>query len=373
MKRIILVLCLTLFLCSGCIKVVEIPYSEITADESVFADKFYFSQLSEEEQLAYKEVYQGVLDHQEKIYVHSEKPEIVNSILGAVSFDFGELFWIDGSATSIAYEAPIGGDKYTVVEPSYIYSVEERQQRESEIEAATEQIISGIPAGYTEYEKIKYIYEYLVNSVTYVEDAPDNQNLYSALVGKESVCAGYARATQYLLNKMGIFCIYVVGSTVQEGKTESHAWNTVRCNEKYYYVDVTWADAVESPTELLYDYLCCSEAGLAGTHTPDANYAYPDCVSEDLNYYRMNGMFYETANRKQILDAMYESIDIKENRTIFKFADSVTYEEGKSLILQDLINRAARRLAERYHLTEVTYSYEAQDELNKLIICWHYE
>ena len=39
-------------------------------------------------------------------------------------------------------------------------------------------------------KKIRYVYEYLVNTVDYDENAPDNQNIYSALVGKSSVCAG---------------------------------------------------------------------------------------------------------------------------------------------------------------------------------------
>lgn len=379
MKRIFLLACLTLILCTGCIRVVEIPYSEVTAEDTVFADKFYFSQFSEKEQLVYKEIYQGILNQQEEIYVHSEEPEIVNDLLKSVSYDFGEIFWIDGSATSTVYEAPIGGDRYTVIEPSYIYSLEERKQREAEIEAEIGQIISAIPAEYTEYEIIKHIYEYLVDNVTYVEDAPDNQNLYSALVRRETVCAGYAKANQYLLNKMGIPCIYVMGTTTQEGKSESHAWNIVRCNEEYYHVDITWADSIEldEPSEVqmepLYDYLCCSDAQLAATHIPDANYAYPDCVSEDLNYYRLHQMFYETIDKKQLLNAMYKSIDAKEKSTVFKFSNTMLYEQGKELVLQDFINRAAQHLADRYHLKEVMYSYDTQTVLNKVIIYWYYE
>ena len=58
-----------------------------------------------------------------------------------------------------------------------------------------------------------------------MEGAPDNQNIYSALVGKRTVCAGYARSAQYLLQKMGMECIYVTG-TCANG--EAHAWNQVK-------------------------------------------------------------------------------------------------------------------------------------------------
>lgn len=379
MRKIAVILCMSMLLCTGCIKVVEIPYSQVTVENEVFEDKFYYSQYSKEEQLVYREIYQGIQDEAEEIYVHSEEPEKVNDILKTVGYDFGEIFWIDGSGVSTAYETPIGEEKYVVLEPSYVYTKEERTKRIEEIETAATEIISAIPAEYTEYDIIKYIYEYLIDHVAYVEEAPDNQNLYSALVKGETVCAGYAKANQYLLNKMGISCIYVVGSAAQDGKSENHAWNIVRCNGKHYYVDVTWADSLDFEKEpevkmdILYDFLCCSEKTIAATHTPEADYAFPRCDSEDLNYYRMNQMFYETADRKQLLNAMYRSIDAKEKSTILKFPDEITYAQGNALLQESLVNTAAQHLAQRYHLPEVMYYYEEQNLLNKIIIYWYYE
>lgn len=45
-------------------------YQEITVADSVFEDKFYYEQLTEEEQLIYKELYQGLDAHAEDITVH---------------------------------------------------------------------------------------------------------------------------------------------------------------------------------------------------------------------------------------------------------------------------------------------------------------
>lgn len=365
--------------CIGCIEAVEIPYSQVTTEDTVFEEKFYFSQLTEEEQLVYKELYQGIIEQEEEIYVHSGNAEKANEILALVMYDFGEIFWTDGSVTSTAYEESMWNDEYTVIEPTYVYTIEERETKELEIEAVVEQVANSIPAQSTEYEMVKYIYEYLINNVQYVENAPDNQNLYSALVGKETVCAGYAKANQYLLNRLGIYCTYVIGTAAQEEKFESHAWNIVRCNGEYYYVDITWADPMESEeqtdiqVEMLYDYLCCSETQLAETHCPDEKYDYPKCVSEDLNFYRKNQMYYEAVNRDQLLNAMYASVDAKERSTVFKFSDHALYQEANTLVQQDLINLAAERLARKYNLAEVMYYYEEQEALNKLVIYWVYE
>ena len=379
MKKIIILLCMTLFLCTGCIEVVEIPYSEITVEDSVFADKFYYSLLSEEEQLVYRELYQGIMNHETEIYVHSEDAEDANDILVSVIYDFGEIFWTDGTATSTGYEETMFNDEYAIVKVEYNYSKEERKTKEQEIEMVVSQVINSIPAEYTEYEKIKDVYEYLINNVSYVEDAPDNQNLYSALVNGQTVCAGYSKANQYLLNRMGIYCTYVVGTAALNEEFEGHAWNIVRCDGNYYYVDITWADPIEAETqndiqvELLYEYLCCDETQLANTHRIDENYDYPECTSNDLDYYRMNQMYYEGIDRKQILNEMYASINANERCMIFKFADHTLYEEGRTLILQDLINPATERIARRYGLTEVKYYYEEQEVMNKLVIYWFYE
>lgn len=375
---IVYALLLTLVI-SGCVAWIptfekEPLFQEITVDESLFEDKFYYEQLSEDEQLAYKEIYQGISEMQEEIYVHCDNGEKANSIFRSVIYDFPEIFWSDSGSTLLTYD-----EGYTVISPKYVCTNDEKVQKEAEIEAELMKILDGIPVGYSEYEKIKYIYEYLIESADYVIDAPDSQNLYSALVNKETVCAGYAKANQYLLNRLGIYCTYVIGTAEGENGQESHAWNIVRCDNQFYHVDITWADPLSKEEEqftssnIIYDYLCCSESTLAATHQLDSGYDYPECYSDDLNYYRLNQMFYETADEKQLLKAMYDSIDAKESSITFKFATQSTYTEGKELLLDRLISDAIQYLGKRYRLYEVGCYYQEQDRLNKFVIYWNYE
>ena len=75
--------------------------------------------------------------------------------------------------------------------------------------------LSGISENASDYEKILYDYEYIVNQVDYDDAAEDNQNICSVFIGKKSVCAGYSKAMQYLMEKQGLFCTYVTGEVTE--------------------------------------------------------------------------------------------------------------------------------------------------------------
>jgi len=93
--------------------------------------------------------------------------------------------------------------------------------------------------------------------VEYDLGAAMNQSAYSALVNGRSVCAGYSRAFQYLMQEAGIPCYYCTGYA-----GESHAWNIVGLEDGFYNVDVTWDDVPGGE----YEFFNQSDEDFAGTH-----------------------------------------------------------------------------------------------------------
>ena len=91
------------------------------------------------------------------------------------------------------------------------------------------------------------VHDYLVNNCSFDESLKKSNiyNLYGAIVNKEAVCEGYTKAFKYLMDKIGIECVVVIGkATNSENATERHAWNYVKINGNWYAIDVTWDDPI---------------------------------------------------------------------------------------------------------------------------------
>lgn len=354
----------------------KIPFQEVVVQENEVGQKFYYQQLGEEDRLTYKEILDGIQTNTKKIYTHAGKAERANEIFQYILKDYPEIFWCDGTITATTYEDV---EPYTIMKPTYSYDGEEKARMQSQIEGAAAQCLAGISREESEYNKILYVYEYIVNNVDYDMEAPDNQNIYSVFVNQRSVCAGYSKAAQYLLEKLGVFCTYVTGKT---GSGQNHAWNLVICEEDYYYMDVTWGDPVfqasegEEPNEyqnISYDYMLCDDAELFRNHTPDDDAAFPPCTSMNRNYYMMNNMYYTVYDREMVERRMNDVILSGENPVVLKFASDALYNEAHDEIFQYVVKSAAQNLADWYRLSEVRYQYMDEPALNKITLYWQYE
>ena len=349
----------------------DFPELMVSAEE--VEGSFYYKQLNSAEQLIYRELLQGVQDMEACISLHAGRDDRPEKVYEYLLYDRPELFWCMGSSQMTVYE------ERTEFYPAYVCAEDEREWRQDEIDAAVQECRAGIDGSASEYDRIRYVYEYLVNTVDYDEDAPDNQNIYSALVGKRSVCAGYSRAAQYLLNGMGIECIYVVGTA--QGQ-EAHAWNIVNCDGKYYQMDVTFGDPVFLSSEsgenlpaniIYYDYLCCTDGEIRADHTPSDEVAYPSCESDDLNYYRMNGMYYDSCDPQILLSDMNDSIYEGREMFVCKFSSSEIYQNAHDSVIEELFPKAAQTLGSVYGLAQVKYTYIEDETHNKITGFWNYQ
>lgn len=281
---------------------------------------FAYSGLSDAERIWYRDMEQ-VLGSYGTEYTLSEEglkaglsEGDIDKIFQSVLNDHPELFYVDGYSYT-KYSRFGSEDDILSVEFSGRYNVdiETAKWRQSQIKEAVSGILAGIDSGASQYDKVKYVYDTLIKETDYRLDSPDNQNIYSVFVNHLSVCQGYAKATQYLLIRLGVECALVLG-TVETG--EGHAWNLVNIDGSYYYVDTTWGDASyqlededrglqQNLPEINYDYLNVTTAELLRTHTLEAGVLMPLCIDIAANYYVREGALFSDYDREQMA-ALFE-------------------------------------------------------------------
>lgn len=97
-------------------------------------------------------------------------------------------------------------------------------------------IIAGIEEDMTDVDKLIYLHDVLVDRVAYKETNDAMYIASGALVDKKAVCAGYAKALNVLLHRVGLETSYVKGTSL------NHGWSYVKLDGEWYHVDPTWDD-----------------------------------------------------------------------------------------------------------------------------------
>jgi len=215
----------------------------------------YFGILTADEQVLYSQLYENMMSRNTDIDLKiTTSAAGLAKVFEAVYNDHPEIFWLD---TSYQYGYYSSGEVAKVI-LSFNETAEYIEQAKAQFDEAAEKIIQGAQALGDAIDKERYVHDALNELADYDENAPLNQSAYSALVGRSSVCAGYSRAFQYLMQQIGIPCYYCVGYANGE-----HAWNIVYIDGVYYNVDVSWDDGAANP----YEYFNLPEQEFELTHS----------------------------------------------------------------------------------------------------------
>ena len=235
------------------------------------SDLYYFrAQLEGEELELYDALYEiskadtetGEKEISMSVFPGSE--EFANMLSKTRSFlhaDHPELFYITGFHFQY-WENPDEDGKYSItIKPDFVPP--DHAQELEEMEKAADALLSEVDTSQPPAKIALQIHDRILELVQYdydtYENAPDYDyafTAYGALVANSSgepnmaVCAGYASAYQYLLQKEGILALVVGGDAWSESDPgESHAWNLVEFDGDWYETDCTWDDNIHDSNE----------------------------------------------------------------------------------------------------------------------------
>ena len=347
-------------------EVEELRQMEVAQSEEGHQE-YYFKQLTEEEQRVYRELLKGIRAREKEFYLTISDDDSIDRSYHAVLKDHPEIFWVHNREK--IYKTTYSDSDYCVFTPGYTYTDGEIDEIQTAMEQSFQEVRTLIPEDASDYEKVRIVYTYVIDHTQY-QTGEDDQSIAGVFWKKSAVCAGYAGAVQYLLERLDIPCIYVDGST--KGSTEGHAWDIVKIGQEYYYVDATNGDQpdflngdaaqLEEHKTIIYDYLCPFPEEYEKTYTPSEELTVPACTAKDLDFYVLNQGYFEDYSWQDIYDYCKMRLDNGAAVVRFKFGSQEAFSEACQELLDDgVVQNVAQYYMKLHGLGQVEYHYGVMD------------
>lgn len=246
-----------------------------------YRSKWGYNQLDAKQQTVYERLYKASESNSGgEVYVQDLGVRTGDIELAYWAFDYDNPQFLElGSGYQMKVLAT---NRNVVVSVIILFGRTPAEVSNSLFKAFADDIISQAAEQPTDYEKLLYIHDRIVDNTVYT----DNGELYEReadgpLVYGKAVCEGYSKAFMYLAQSLGFECLCVIGTA----NDEDHMWNLVKLYGEWYNVDATWDDPVRSDGAdvLRHDYFLISDADIGETHeleeiypVPAANNTYAD-------------------------------------------------------------------------------------------------
>lgn len=248
----------------------EYKNSNAFINELYMSDEYFKkSLLNEEDYYIYQTIIEKNIEDETKIIIKcsDDCANKFSKALNAVYLDHPELLSFKGINSYQIHPGYISYNNHHYFSKIKSYFASKRIAREMEN-------IRNKTKNMSEKEKIIFVYNY-VGSHNYDRIfmySSSNQSAYSFFSKGESVCVGFAKATQIIFQNIGIKSYPVL--------TTNHMFNYVEYNGKYYIFDATYAASFRDKThENYYNGLGNSTTGvITGLYSE----YYPDIETTKL-------------------------------------------------------------------------------------------
>ena len=160
----------------------------------------------------------------------------------------------------------------------------------------------------TDYERIKVLHDELCKFANYRYNGNCDGTAGTLFEEGTGICACFARAFATLCTMSGIDCIYISGDVT--GDDRGHAWNMVKLDGKWYYVDTTWDEGLNNSVS--HQYFLKAEKNMGVTSTSKTQDHFPD-----FSLLKKYGLKYPTVSEEDYK----KTSDITEKKAIYTLLD----------------------------------------------------
>ncbi len=291
-----------------------LPYTPEASDRSLDGSVtyFYYPRLPVNQAAAYDVMLTAIKAHEPSTTVSGCSFEDIVAVSDAIAFDHPELFWYNNFSK--------GGD---TVNLKYGASAEESAAIQAKIDELAPKFLEGIDDSMSAYDVALRLHAKLISTVDYDTIALNKEKeaggpkddkidylrtICGVILNGKAVCEGYARALQYFLQKCGVECAEAAGYIIKDGgeRGGAHAWNIVKIDGDYYYIDTTWDDSSNTvqavkDTDMGFNYFCITTEELCRTRDTSLNpIEMPICTATKANYFYHNDFVLEAYDLAKI-------------------------------------------------------------------------
>lgn len=292
--------------------------------------RFYRNDLEDEELEMYELIRAAIAQRAESIDFRVTDVERLITLMDYVCYDNPEYFWFTDGCTPMGYEQ--GGIYYVTLKLSYNCTEGVQEKRLEEIDAVIGTLLGKLE-DLTDYEKVKFCYEFIIKNAQYDEGCGD-PSCYSVFVQRTGSSESYTNALHFMLHRLGVQTIFVPGTC--EGK--AHCWSLVKVNGSWYQLDTAWGDPVtEDGSQIMtYTYFLSTDKEIKVDHKAAENIPkLPECRATGCNYYVWQGRYLDSLNYDYISKMLCDSASRREvlefkcsNSKIFEGICTYLFESG---------------------------------------------
>lgn len=332
--------------------------------------RYFYSQLSQDEQTIYATLVDGIASMQSEIELPFPiSADTYRKIYTLIYRQEPQFFYL-----SPEYNI---ADIMNTAKISYRLSPEKASEINERLSAIAEQVKTQLN-GANAYQSFVAIHDYIISSCDYTTDTENSDNIYGSLIEKRAGCEGYSKAILYLSRKLGLNAMMVTGHT-DDGT--NHAWNIVEIDNNFYQLDATWDDPISETPEIpdvTYHFYCLTQdSGFIGvTHFPDDNYfEIPKCNSLGGTYYIQQGLFAKNYDEvKNIISQEITKATAQQKRFIeLRVSDSELLEYTKSMLFDNQeIFEILRNTDTGNLLNTSRYYKQCSESMNTILIGLEY-
>ena len=381
-NRLLSALCLCL-LCTGCSTIVEMfpeavpmatttepAFTQLPAPETepetirpTFPPKETEPETtarSEEQLSLYDELYTEISQfHSVVKFERKIDADELSQTVNDIERQHPEIFWLNGY--SMRYNDISAEVTFKIIND---YSPDELRAMADMLDMTAENLIRTISPESSDYDKALQIHDYLIANTVYDQPAVSQgkglwSTAYGCFIERKAVCQGYSQAFQLLMNRMGIEC----GICSGDARGEAHAWNYIRLNGQYYWIDVTWDDPVSDTGEesgwIHHGYFLINDDMLSRSRTFDENQFRPLCSSLEENYFVRNNNYLTVYDFYEIDRRMTEHAG--DGRIEVMFSNPEAYQ----MAVQDLFENGTIWKAQVFQSATgtVNVNYQPDDDM----------